>query len=139
MPGSPENPEVLPRAALLGSASRARLETLLELRDEACYLGLEDLYKLCCEQINQRHSLLSHSRDVSSSTAVSVRSLHTVVEQVPLTREGRSSRLSSDTARSEPGSISQDVPRRSSLHGERSVSKIQEYGVGPKSPPSGWI
>lgn len=136
MPGSPENPEVLPRAALLGSASRARLETLLELRDEACYLGLQDLYKLCCEQINQRHSLLSHSRDVSGSTAVSIRSLHTVIEQGPLTQEVRSSRLSSDTARSEP----QDVPHHSSLHRERSVSKIQEeHGVGPKSPPSGWI
>ena len=126
MPGSPENPEVLPRAALLGSASRARLETLLELRDEACYLGLEDLYRLCCEQISQRYSL---SRDVSSSTSASIRSLHTVIEQVPSNQEVQSSRLSSVTAKSEPG----EVP----CHGARSASRIQ--GVGRKSPPPGWI
>ncbi|KAL4075812.1 hypothetical protein V8B97DRAFT_1926063 [Scleroderma yunnanense] len=140
---SPENPEALPRAALLGSASRARLEALLELRDEACYLGLEELYKLCCEQINLRHSILSHSRDVSSS-GVSIRSLHTLIEQVLPSQEARSSRVSIDTAKSGPtsvesGLISQGVPH-SNLRAERNASRTrEELGIDPRSPPPGWI
>ncbi|KAG6334147.1 hypothetical protein ID866_4935 [Astraeus odoratus] len=139
---SPENPGVLPRAALLGSGSRARMETLLELRDEASYLGMEELYKLCCDQLNQRHSVLSQSRDVSSS-ALSVRSLQTVIEQCTPSEEVCSFRRSTDTTRSSTVAESTVappvVPCQSSLQ-ERSASKTRmEVHVGRKTPPLGWI
>ncbi|KAJ7276460.1 hypothetical protein B0H12DRAFT_991542, partial [Mycena haematopus] len=35
--------------------ARAGLDSLLELRDEAAYLGLDDLHKLCVEEIRQQH------------------------------------------------------------------------------------
>ena len=38
-------------ASTRGSFSPSRLETLLELRDEAAFLGLADLQKLCDEEL----------------------------------------------------------------------------------------
>ncbi|KAF8195830.1 hypothetical protein K438DRAFT_1483943, partial [Mycena galopus ATCC 62051] len=49
-PRTSEGPELLPPRA-----ARAGLDSLLELRDEAAYLGLEDLHKLCVEEIRQQH------------------------------------------------------------------------------------
>lgn len=135
LPSSPENPEVLPRAAFLGSASRARLEALLELRDEASYLGLDELYKLCTHEINQRHSIFGHSRN-ASSCGVSIRSLHTVVEQNSSVRDSRSSQMSNGTSKS---GVLSSVPHHSGLR-ERSASRTRsESGVASKSPPPGWI
>lgn len=54
---SPTTNPTLPRTACLGSCSSQspeRLEALLELRDEAKYLGLEELYRLCCDELRQR-------------------------------------------------------------------------------------
>ncbi|KAI6164912.1 hypothetical protein EDD17DRAFT_1775255 [Pisolithus thermaeus] len=111
LPSSPESPDVLPRAALLGSASRARLEALLELRDEASYLGLDELYKLCTHEINQRHS--------NSSI-----------------RDSRSSQMSNGTSKS---GVLSSVPHHTGLR-ERSASRAcSESGVASKSPPPGWI
>lgn len=133
---SPENPETLPRAAaLLGSASRARLEALLELRDEASYLGLDELYKLCTHEINQRHSIFGHSSNASSS-AMSIRSLHTVIEQNPSVQGSRLSQMSNGTSKS--GALS-SVPHHLALR-ERSASRTpSESGGGSKLPPPGWI
>ena len=57
-PGTPENPEVIPRAVLYNSSSQAsRLESLIELRDEAAYLNLENLHKMCSdEMVRMRHA-----------------------------------------------------------------------------------
>ncbi|KAF9247097.1 hypothetical protein BU15DRAFT_38501 [Melanogaster broomeanus] len=138
--GTPEQPEVLPHAVQLGSSSRSRLESLLELRDEASYLGLDELHKLCCYEINQRYSVSpsAHTRGGSGSSAASIHSLHTVIEHH---QDVRSSRVSSDTTRSsrltttEPRSGSPSVPRYSSLR-ERSRTRKDD---GMKSPPPGWI
>ncbi|KIK95581.1 hypothetical protein PAXRUDRAFT_826853 [Paxillus rubicundulus Ve08.2h10] len=145
LPGTPEQPEALPHAVQLGSSSRSRLECLLELRDEASYLGLDELHKLCCYEINHRHST-THStltRGASGSSAASIHSLHTVVEQCQPYQEVRCSRVSSDTTRSgrfaaiDFGLDSPSVPRHSGLR-ERSRFE-KDTGDGMKSPPLGWI
>ncbi|KAF9075733.1 hypothetical protein BDP27DRAFT_1212116 [Rhodocollybia butyracea] len=79
--GSTESPETLPRAAQLNPGnSQSRLESLLELRDEASYLDLDDLYKLCQDEIRQRQPVLqprlprshpTHSRGQSSNSNLS--------------------------------------------------------------------
>lgn len=54
---TPEHPAALPRAVQLLSSSSSRLESLLELRDEARYLDLDELYKLCTDELRARHNL----------------------------------------------------------------------------------
>ncbi|EIW61960.1 uncharacterized protein TRAVEDRAFT_44789 [Trametes versicolor FP-101664 SS1] len=73
------------RARLNGSS--ARLEALLELRDEACYLGLDELERLCTEELRHRQGTPSslglglHMRGFSNASNHSVRSLHTLRER----------------------------------------------------------
>lgn len=85
-PSTPENPAMLPRAVQLTSSSSARLETLLELRDEARYLDLDELYKLCNDEIRLRTSrptgLGLHMRGLSSASTTSLRSM-TTLRDVP--------------------------------------------------------
>lgn len=91
----PEHPAIIPRAVQLASSSRARLEALLELRDEASYLGLDELFKLCNEEICNRHSTAIHARAGSMSSSASIHSLHTVQEGGEPGEMGRSSSRSS--------------------------------------------
>ncbi|KAL0949498.1 hypothetical protein HGRIS_009552 [Hohenbuehelia grisea] len=86
-----ECPESLPHAVRLRSSSASRLEALLELRDEANYLGLDALYKLCTDELRLRQSPRLHTRGTSSSSSASlsvhnlasssVCSLHTLLER----------------------------------------------------------
>ncbi|EDR12873.1 uncharacterized protein LACBIDRAFT_323678 [Laccaria bicolor S238N-H82] len=77
-------PASIPRAA------HGRLENLIELRDEAAYLGLDGLHKLCTDEIKLRHAPRLHSRGSSTGTTLasvhslhgSVYSLHTPSERV---------------------------------------------------------
>lgn len=62
---------MLPRGVQLLSSSSSRLEALLELRDEARYLELDELYKLCTDELRSRQSLgqaraSMHARGMSS-------------------------------------------------------------------------
>ena len=65
---------MLPRAVQLTSSSSSRLEALLELRDEARYLNLDELYDLCCAELRARHYLSlsrhTHMRGFSSASSV---------------------------------------------------------------------
>ncbi|KAG2156121.1 hypothetical protein DEU56DRAFT_969245 [Suillus clintonianus] len=90
-----DNPAMIPRAVQLASSSRARLEALLELRDEANYLGLDELFKLCNEEICSGRSMTVHARAGSMSSAASIHSLHTVQEDGEPREIGRSSSRSS--------------------------------------------
>ncbi|KDQ64556.1 hypothetical protein JAAARDRAFT_28201 [Jaapia argillacea MUCL 33604] len=89
---SPSSSPILPRAVqLLPSLPRheasSRLDLLLELRDEARYLGLEELYKLCTEEIRLRQSFSlpnythTHRRGGSNTSAngTSIHSVQTLV------------------------------------------------------------
>ncbi|KAK1236639.1 hypothetical protein PQX77_000191 [Marasmius sp. AFHP31] len=112
-------PEILPRAVQLQpSYTQTRLEALLELRDEAAYLELDGLYKLCNEEIKLRqhaspprlHSR-NQSRTIQSSTApgrTSVQSHHAVIQPFPnelSTSDTESRRLK--LAPKSPGSFTQ--------------------------------
>ncbi|KAJ3736295.1 hypothetical protein DFJ43DRAFT_989286 [Lentinula guzmanii] len=96
--GNSDAPEVLPRAVQLHPTnSQSRLEGLLELRDEASYLDLDDLYKLCSDEIRQRQPVLqprlprTHSRGQSSNSTdagygvdsqhTSFSSMHTLLDR----------------------------------------------------------
>ncbi|KAK7060589.1 hypothetical protein VNI00_001355 [Paramarasmius palmivorus] len=88
-------PESLPRAVQLQpSYTQSRLEALLELRDEAAYLNLEGLYKLCIDELRLRQPSLTpriHSRNQSRTLQsatnpgrISVQSQHASVHSFPL-------------------------------------------------------
>ncbi|TFK55931.1 hypothetical protein OE88DRAFT_1652461 [Heliocybe sulcata] len=66
----------LPRHVQLSSCTSrtdasARLDALLDLRDEAAYLGLDDLQRLCTDEIRARYtsSHASHTHTLSTATA----------------------------------------------------------------------
>ncbi|KAJ3556033.1 hypothetical protein NP233_g12070 [Leucocoprinus birnbaumii] len=78
---SPEYPATLPRGVQLSSLTHstsstlfnAKLEALLELRDEATYIGLDSLHRLCTDEIRQR---LSHAqRHARGSSHASVNTM----------------------------------------------------------------
>lgn len=95
-----EHPATIPRAVQLASSSRVRLEALLELRDEANYLGLDELFKLCNDEICNRHSTAIHAR---MSSSASIHSLHTVQEGgEPCGMDRSSSRSSGKSTRATP-------------------------------------
>jgi hypothetical protein len=76
-PSTPECPAMLPRSVQLISSPSIRLEALLEIRDEASYLDLEELYQLCNAEIRHRESVTTQTR---VGSGVSVHSVHTFRE-----------------------------------------------------------
>ncbi|KAH9943457.1 uncharacterized protein BXZ73DRAFT_40786 [Epithele typhae] len=75
-PSTPGTPASLPHGVRLNGLC-ARMESLLELRDEACYLGLDELQKLCLDELRHRQAspapagmgLGLHMRGFSTSSA----------------------------------------------------------------------
>ena len=120
-----EAPAVLPHGARL-NGSTSRLEALLELRDESAYLGLDELQKLCTDELRHRHPSPSgsslgglglHMRGFSNA---SNKSLHTLRERAePVESEAQVAQRNSDDsgfassgagARKSGGSAEGDVP-----------------------------
>jgi len=167
-PSTPECPATLPRAVQAISSTSARLQALLELRDEADYLDLDELHKLCIDEIQRRESAFSHTRIGSSkSSSASVRSVHTFREQPPPVAGGSSNSESQShdtrrdtivTHRSAPkeresvAMYGDEVPRsvtatfqghtRSRSHG-RNLESVRAPLRSPPplraTPPPGWI
>ncbi|KAG8218852.1 hypothetical protein J3R82DRAFT_4531 [Butyriboletus roseoflavus] len=145
----PEQPETLPRAVQLGSMSPSRLESLLELRDEASYLGLDELYALCCHEINRSHRspLPTAAGRMLRGKTGSVHSLRTLVEQCQPHQEAKLSELrvskgnsSARTAKSatrESSSSSSCENKDVSVRERSRQVKGSKYEMG--SPPPGWI
>ncbi|CCM01605.1 uncharacterized protein FIBRA_03665 [Fibroporia radiculosa] len=152
-PSTPENPAVLPRAAQLTGNSSSRLEALLELRDEAHYLDLEELYKLCNDEIRLRQirpaGLGLHVRGFSSASSASLRSVTTLrdIVEYESTKLGRAN--SKDSGFASPGSsraqkVETNVPPRSNSSlgsRERGRPSTRKEGVGSlrARPNPGWI
>ena len=153
LPSTPENPTTLPRSILLIPSSFARLEALLELRDEANYLGLEELHKLCIEEIQKRDSAFSYTRVGSTDSVTSLHNVHTCREQP----EDHSRSSSSATQRNSPllenresdipkAALVVEPPKTTSSTSRHSHSRSRSRGTGPRpqnralsSPPPGWI
>ncbi|KAF8974508.1 hypothetical protein BDZ97DRAFT_1911683 [Flammula alnicola] len=158
-------PEVLPRALQLHASTSAniRLESLIEVRDEAAFLNLDGLHKLCTEEIRLRYGPRLHTRGQSSSGGsihslhASVYSLHTLAERgeasdpahsiptsplpstdtFPATNTTKSKQVvsSEPPARSPPTPQSWEGP----LLEQRSHSRQSQNRQSLKSPPAGWI
>lgn len=101
---------MLPRAIQLISTSSSRLEALLELRDEANYLDLQELYQLCNAEICHRESLLSQTR--VGSTGSMLHSPHTFRER--------------PSSEPHPAEQPADDPRRDSIVTHRSAPKERD-------------
>ncbi|PPQ98497.1 hypothetical protein CVT24_003988 [Panaeolus cyanescens] len=73
-------PETLPRALqiLASNSPASKLDSLIEVRDEAAFLNLEGLHKLCTDEIRLRYGPRMHTRG-NSASAASVHSLHASV------------------------------------------------------------
>lgn len=131
-------PASLPRAA------HGRLENLLELRDEAAYLGLNGLHKLCTDEIKLRHAPRLHSRGSSSGTTLaSVHSLHGSVysfhppsERVELDIGTTAATISQSSCKSPCDVLlpARSPPTPQSWEGPRSLPRQT-----PPPPPAGWI
>ncbi|KAK7061775.1 hypothetical protein R3P38DRAFT_2493523 [Favolaschia claudopus] len=133
-----EGPEVLPPRA-----ARAGLDSLLELRDEAAYLGLEDLHKLCVEQIRQQQQRprLRTAREHSSAGSIhslhaSVSSLQTMLERVER-HHSRSMSKESVAEMGKPSPPTRSPPTPESWVSKKITSSLRQGSI--RSPPAGWI
>ncbi|CAK5275631.1 unnamed protein product [Mycena citricolor] len=118
--GTAECPEMLPTRA-----SSAGLDSLLELRDEAAYLGLDGLHKLCVDEIGHIRSrgLARHRGPKPASMhslSASISSLHTMLERV---ERHHSDDAGSRSLPTPDSALSTKLPRHASL----------------RTPPAGWI
>ncbi|KAF6762265.1 hypothetical protein DFP72DRAFT_600735 [Ephemerocybe angulata] len=140
-PSTPENPEVIPRAVLYQTSSQAaRLESLIELRDEAAFLGLDALHRMCVdEMIRMRHAPKTHARgnsgSVPSSTSIqslraSVYTLHTLLERVET--DNRSSVASLPVPELIRGSLSNSTRE----HKDNAMSDPAPGTPGVRLPPT---
>lgn len=160
-------PDSLPRALQLinSSAIQTRLDNLIEVRDEAGFLGLEDLQRLCTEEIRMRYGPRLHTRGNSAGGSVhslhaSVYSLRTLSEHsetdltnLPTTPPPQSADIAISTlvrkSKAPAKTTKETSPSRSSpptpqswegpileQRSQSRQSKVREYA---KSPPAGWI
>ncbi|KII95139.1 hypothetical protein PLICRDRAFT_97169 [Plicaturopsis crispa FD-325 SS-3] len=136
---TPEAPAVLPRAVQLTSSSSSRLEALLELRDEARYLDLEELYKLCTDEIRARQSVRVHSRGGSSASLNgSIRSAHTFRDRD--SRAGQGDYVGRGDAAAAASTRSIVADEVGIMSPAMSPSRVGIKGSPlPASPPPGWL
>ncbi|KAM6495833.1 hypothetical protein JOM56_008539 [Amanita muscaria] len=111
---------------------KERLETLLELRDEAAFLNLVGLQKLCEEELQSRQGtiLIHRSYDHDSNTLGSVHSQHASVYSHHTLIERIEGDIRPHSCSSIPTPESWTEPRGKTTRHRRSPSR---------SPPAGWI
>ncbi|KAF8529140.1 hypothetical protein BU17DRAFT_80330 [Hysterangium stoloniferum] len=123
--------------ATLPRAARTDMETLLELRDEAKYLGLDELHRLCCDEVRQtlaRNSV--HSPQIQTPTHVRANSGNGQVLYMPSER-GRDGvvRLREIV----PGRLNNDGDRHSGTSTESCKTGSRSRSRGPPKSAEGWI
>jgi hypothetical protein len=118
------------------SYSTARLEALVALRDEARYLGLEELSKLCVEELRTRQM---HTRGTSGG---SIRSNYTIRERESSERIGvRDSVVSTRNPRNSPSEMMANALHQrmaSRERGDRKESHALLRSPGPR-PAGNWL
>lgn len=138
-----EHPVVLPRAAQLNCSSSSRVEALLDLRDEARFLGLEELEKLCNDEVRRRQSMPSslglglHMRGFSNASGHSARSLRTLQDH-----DERPALLAKEAAQAKPAlrndfvstGLQQRTPPR-----DRSRTRLEGSATMRSRPTGDWI
>jgi len=152
-PSTPENPAVLPRAVQLTGSSTSRLEALLELRDEARYLDLEELYKLCNDELRLRQARPSpgplglHIRGLSSASSASLRSVTTLrdiaEDEVGMAAEnsrdsGFASLRAKKSSKANSDKSGTPTPTPGAQRG-RTTTRREAVGSQRPKPQPGWI
>ncbi|TFK23256.1 hypothetical protein FA15DRAFT_757368 [Coprinopsis marcescibilis] len=157
-PATPEYPEYIPRAVLYQQLAHARLESLIELRDEAAYLRLEGLHKMCVDEIRKLHapkmhvrgnSVSSHSVSAQSMQA-SISTLQTLLERVetdarssshslPLPHDNRIKERDNSMSDQSSTPSSRGPPTPQSWESGHTRNRSLPTQRSLKSPPVGWI
>ncbi|KAF7332109.1 hypothetical protein MKEN_00091600 [Mycena kentingensis (nom. inval.)] len=135
-PTEGQGPELLPPRA-----AQASLDVLIELRDEASFLGLDGLYRLCVDEIALAHRRRMRPRTPRTQSSErslpsmhgSVNSLHTLSEQMPAQHQHSRSLNGVDQI----GEHHQPPPTPESWSGTRARSQPRYNSLRP--PPAGWI
>jgi len=125
------------------------MESLVELRDEAAYLSLDGLQKLCLDEIRLRQGPRFHARGLSASTIgsasslhASVYSLHTLLERVEndIRPHQHDSKASDSRSLKDTNSPTEMTAVKSPSTPESWKGAVRERGFSPtRSPPAGWI
>ena len=143
---SPYHPDTLPRSLQFPSQDESQLENLIEVRDEAAFLNLEGLHKLCIDEIRHRYGPKSHTRDNSTSSRLSIQSLqasvhslHTVLERVETDLRNSVLPCSSDTGHPNPPEAALKSPPTPQSWEGPPIQRTQQGRQSLKSPPAGWI
>ena len=118
---------------------------MIQVRDEAAFLNLEGLHKLCVDEIRLRYGPKFHARENSSSSSrlsiqslqASVHSLHTVLERVET--DLRNNVLPCNSETSQPSSQEAGVRSPPTPQPWDGPPQTQQGRQSPNVPPAGWI
>lgn len=132
----------LPRAAQLTSASSSRLDSLLELRDEATYLGLDELVQLCTDELAARGNLvrtprsrkISHTRSESQASTTTTLLNRTPTAETPTSQ--RDSDSASDSAHSRSASPSHERDSLATISTASTAGSARSAPAAASSPPT---
>ena len=130
-------------------SSDSQLENLIQVRDEAAFLNLDGLHKLCVDEIRLRYGPKFHARENSSSSSrlsiqslqASVHSLHTVLERVETDLRNNVLPSNSENGHPSPQEAAAGVrspPTPQPWDGPL-IQRTQQGRQSPKTPPTGWI
>ena len=121
---------------------------MIQVRDEAAFLNLEALHKLCVDEIRLRYGPRFHARENSSGSSrlsiqslqASVHSLHTVLERVETDLRNNVLPSNSETGHPSPQEAVgvRSPPTPQSWDGPL-IQRTQQGQQSPKLPPAGWI
>ena len=146
------------KVQLVHNYTQERLDALLELRDEAAFLNLVDLHKLCEDELHSRQGTIFFNRHYSHdsntlgsvhSQHASVYSLHTLIERVESDVQ-LNLRLSNTSIVKERRPESKDSKQDPEMQGARQIPTPESWKNSrdrptgrqcspSRPPPAGWI
>ncbi|PFH52776.1 hypothetical protein AMATHDRAFT_138995 [Amanita thiersii Skay4041] len=130
---------------LIPNCTQDRIEALIELRDEAAFLGLTELHGLCEDELNSGQASRALSKSYSNgsntlgsqhSSPASIYSLHTLIERAETNdRSGSPSSLSDSRCQGRGSAKPTPTPESWKADHSRKPSRCNPSGP----PPAGWI